>query len=191
MNDTCTRCGRAVSSYEGVIQSDGRGNSLGFVCGRCWTALLSEQAGENFGHLEIDPIVMRDATGREHEFHVRYIPAPRGVEAFELVDGSPGGYQFQVLQEDEEPGIVERLLDRMRRALSQQHLQPCAITPGGLCIKGNTVRGRIEWDEEQEGRLPSVVIDGQPISWNRLGSMLMTFEGSPFRLEVLDRSEEA
>ena len=48
----CTRCGREVPGYEGVNQSDGKGGSLGFVCGRCWAAVLSEHTGESVGHVE-------------------------------------------------------------------------------------------------------------------------------------------
>ena len=175
--------------HEGVSRSDGKGNDLGFVCGRCWAKVLSASSGQEVEHLEIDPIVMSDAAGRKHEFHFRYNPAPRGVEAFEIIDGSPGGYKFQVIQEGEEPSIVLLLLEKMRRSLAQEHLQPCSIDPGELSIKDRTVRGRIEWDEEQEGRIPCVVVDGQALSWDQLGSMLMTFEGWQFRLEMLDPSE--
>jgi hypothetical protein len=38
--------------------------------------------------------------------------------------------------------------------------------------------GRIEWDPESEARLPLVVIDGKAFSWEEVGHMLMTFEGS-------------
>jgi hypothetical protein len=52
------------------------------------------------------------------------------------------------------------------------------------------VRGRIAWDDEHEGRLPLLVIDGREVSWNAFGRMLMTFEGWQFKLEIRDRSEE-
>ena len=82
MSDTqCTECGRAVPSHEGVHRSDGKGKSLGFVCGRCWSQVVSEAAGEDIGRVEIDPIVMRDAAGREHEFHFRFSPANDAISA--------------------------------------------------------------------------------------------------------------
>lgn len=189
MTDTCTTCGRSVPSYDGVIQSDGKGGSLGFICGRCWSAILSEHTGEDLGHLEIAQVTMRDAAGEDHLFHFRFSPALRGLEAFELIDGAPGGYMFQVLQEDDEPRIVEVLFARMRRALARQHLAPSEL--GGQGIKERFVRGRIEWDDEEDGRIPMVVIDGRAVTWDRFGEMLMTYEGFQFRMELLDPSEEA
>ena len=38
--------------------------------------------------------------------------------------------------------------------------------------------------------MPLVVIDGQEVSWEQFGQMLMTFEGWQFRMEITDRSEE-
>jgi len=187
--DTCVTCGRCVPSYDGVARSDGKGGSLGFTCGRCWSALISERAGEDLRHLEIAPVIMLDAAGQDHEFHFRFFPAPRGLEAFELIDGAPGGYMFEVIPEDDEPRLVEMLFTRMRRALARQHLAPSDF--GGQRIKDNNVRGRIEWNEEEDGRVPLMVIDGQPVTWDRFGEMLMSFEGCQFRMEMLDRSEEA
>jgi hypothetical protein len=189
MKETCTRCGRSVPGYEGVFRS-GEGRDLGFHCGRCWSSLIAERAGEDVGHLEIEPITMRDAAGGEHTFHFRFIPAPRGIEAFELVDGTPGGYTFQVLQEDEEPRLVELLLERMRRDLARQHLKPCDLRRGKQRIRDMVVRGRIEWDEDEDGRVPLLVVDGKTLTWDELGEMLMSFEGWQFRLEILDVSEE-
>jgi len=52
------------------------------------------------------------------------------------------------------------------------------------------VRGRIEWDESQEGRVPLVTVDGREITWDEFGRMLMNFEGWQFKLEIRDKSEE-
>lgn len=116
----CTDCGRTVPSWEGVYRSDGRGGSSPFFCGRCWARVLSEETGEEIGHIEMEPVVMPDAYGRMHEFHFRFNPLPRGIEAFELVDGFPGGYKFQVLQKGDDPAIVGRLLEKMHRALRRR-----------------------------------------------------------------------
>ena len=51
-------------------------------------------------------------------------------------------------------------------------------------------RGRIEWDREEGGRVPLVVIDGREITWDHFGQMLMTFEGWQFKLQIADKSEE-
>jgi hypothetical protein len=52
------------------------------------------------------------------------------------------------------------------------------------------VKGEIEWDVAQNGRVPMLIIDGREVSWDELGHMLMTFEGFQFKLTVADKSEE-
>jgi hypothetical protein len=52
------------------------------------------------------------------------------------------------------------------------------------------VRGRIEWDDDRGGRVPLLVIDGREIDWDEFGRMLMSFEGSQFKLHITDKSEE-
>jgi hypothetical protein len=38
--------------------------------------------------------------------------------------------------------------------------------------------------------MPLLTIDGQEVTWDQLGRMLMTFEGWQFRMEIVDRSGE-
>ena len=52
------------------------------------------------------------------------------------------------------------------------------------------VRGKIEWDVAQDGRVPILIIDGREITWDESGRMLMSFEGWQFKLTVADKSEE-
>jgi hypothetical protein len=76
----------------------------------------------------------------------------------------------------------------MRRALSTKDL-----TDGehGLQIaEQRVVRGRIEWDDARNGRVPLLVIDGREIGWDEFGRMLMSFEGWQFKLSIADKSEE-
>ena len=74
----CTECRREVPGWEGVQQSDGKGGDLGFVCGRCWAQILSEKSNADIPHLEMEPVVLQDASGRSHEFHFRYNHLPHG-----------------------------------------------------------------------------------------------------------------
>jgi hypothetical protein len=113
------------------------------------------------------------------------------MEVFELKGGEPGGYQFQVIGEPEGDlfALMAQLITRMRRALSVRHLKDDG-DGFGLGIADFLVRGHIAWDDEHDGRLPLLVIDGQEVSWDTFGRMLMTFEGWQFKLEIRDRSEE-
>jgi ECF sigma factor len=50
--------------------------------------------------------------------------------------------------------------------------------------------GRIEWDDDHDGRLPMLIIDGREVTWEDFGRMLMSFEGFHFELNIRDKSEE-
>lgn len=52
------------------------------------------------------------------------------------------------------------------------------------------MRGRIEWDDDRNGLVPLMVVDGREISWEEFGKMLMSFEGWQFKLEIVERSDE-
>ena len=60
----------------------------------------------------------------------------------------------------------------------------------GLQIADSTVRGQIDSDQSTTDRTPLIVVDGREISWEQFGQMLMTFEGSQFKMEILDPSDE-
>jgi hypothetical protein len=76
----------------------------------------------------------------------------------------------------------------MRRELGRRHLDR---DRGSWQIGSHgVVRARIEYDEDTDGRVPLLVIDARPISWNEFGRMLMTYEGWQFKLEIYDNSEE-
>jgi hypothetical protein len=132
-----------------------------------------------------------NTSGKEHEFHFRTRLFGTGValDAFEIRGGHPAGYQFQVIGEPEVDLLVllGRLIEKIRRGLSQRHLKKEKY---GVQIADRIVCGRIEWDEAQDGSVPLLNIDGHEVTWRDFGGMLMTFEGWQFKLEIRDKSEE-
>jgi hypothetical protein len=188
---SCDACGTTVPAYDvvnyGSIEQGYRG-----LCSRCFNAEVASALGlERFENVRLHPVAMVDCAGERHEFHfrMRLLGSMMALDAFEVEVGVPRGYQFQILgePEDEPLSLLARLVARMRRSLSLKHLVP---SEHGTEIADQTVCGRIEWDESAEGRVPLLVIDGQEVSWEELGRMLMSFEGWQFRLEIRDRSEE-
>jgi hypothetical protein len=112
------------------------------------------------------------------------------LDAFELRDGNPAGYQFQVIAEPEEDQLtlLGRLIAKLRRALAVKHI---ADSEHGLQItEPLVVRGLIDWDSEQGGSTPLLVVDGREVSWDEFGRMISGFEGFQFKLEIRDKSEE-
>lgn len=85
------------------------------------------------------------------------------LDAFELIAGVPGGYQFQILgaPEDEPLTLLGRLIERMRRSLAVKYLVPSDL---GAQIADFAACGHIEWDLSDDGRTPLLVIDGQNVS---------------------------
>ncbi|QLQ25105.1 MAG: hypothetical protein HZT41_09730 [Dechloromonas sp.] len=187
----CEGCGESTPDYD-IVSYGTTGQGYRDLCSRCFNAEVAKHTGhESFANVSFEPIWMVDRAGERHEFHfqTRLLGDVVALDAFELRDGSPAGYRFQLVGQ---PGndvfvLLGRLIEKMRRALSTQHL-----TDGeyGLQIADRTVRGRIEWDDSAAERTPLIVVDGQEISWEDFGRMLMTFEGWQFKLEISDPSEK-
>jgi len=86
------------------------------------------------------------------------------VRCVELQERIPAGYRFQIVGDPEDDlfSLLGRLIQKMRRMLSLKHV---ADDADGFHIADQTVRGLIEWDDSQDGRLPLVVVDGRETSW--------------------------
>ena len=142
--------------------------------------------------MQFEPLGIQDAIGQRHEFHfrVRLLGDRVALDAIELRDEEPRGYQFQVIGDPEDDlfALMGQLIERMRRALAMQHLE--YEKPFGWVIADSMVRGRITWNDAEDGRVPQLVIDGRDVSWEEFGRMLMSFEGWQFKLSIHDRSEE-
>lgn len=143
---------------------------------------------------KFEPVTLPDAAGRPHVLHVRRRLCATGqvVEAFELIGGAPGGYQFGILGEADGDSmkLFAQLYERMRRGLARKHVIDGEYGPH-LGFSG-PVRGRIDSDYGREPEpLPVIVIDGREFTWEEFGRMLLSFEGWQFCLEILDRTDEA
>jgi hypothetical protein len=188
---TVHRCGSEVPGYD-IVNCGSVEHGDRQLCNQCFNAEVASAKGpENFENRRFDPIVMNACAGEEHEFHfrTRLLGAVVAIDAFEVKRGQPAGYQFQIVDDSEVEliSLLGRLIERMRRRLSVKDL---VQSDHRLEIADRTVRGRIEWDESKDGRVPVLVIDGREVSWEELGRMLMTFEGWQFRMEIRDPSEE-
>jgi hypothetical protein len=187
----CDACGTAVPAYD-VVNYGSIEQGYRELCSRCFNTEVASALGlECFENVRLHPVVMTDCAGERHEFHfrMRLLGSIAALDAFELAAGAPGAYQFQIIgkPDDETLSLLGRLIERMRRSLSIKHL---VRSEHGTQIADQTVCGRIEWDESEDGRVPLLVIDGQEVSWDEFGRMLMSFEGWQFRVAICDRSEE-
>jgi hypothetical protein len=187
----CSNCGKVVPSYDVVnVGSIEKGNRQ--LCGKCFNAGEAKLTSlKKFEHPDFEPVRIVDSEGQPHVFHFRTHLFGPGVslDAFEIRAGKPAGYEFQIIGDPEEDLMVllGRLVEKIRRALAMRHLTQGTL---GLEIAHKAVRGRIAWDEDEDGRVPLLVIDGREITWDQFGRMMMIFEGWQFKLEIRDKSEE-
>jgi hypothetical protein len=146
---------------------------------------------EGFEHVKFEAMGLTDCTGEVHEFHLRtnLFGTRVALDAFELRNGDPAGYQFQIIGNPKDDLLVlfEQLIQKIRRGLSTKHL---VDGQHGLQITDDRiVRGKIEWDVAHDGRVPLLIIDGREITWDELGRMLMSFEGWQFKLVSCPRNK--
>lgn len=129
-----------------------------------------------------------DGVAREFHFTTRVLPTGVSIEALEIKNANPEGYEFQVIgpHETDILALFGRLFERIRKALSQKHIE---LGEHGLRIAdGDVVRGRVAWDDETGGRIPLLIIDGKEVSWEQFERILMSYEGFNFKLEIYEQS---
>lgn len=189
----CEGCGIDVPAYDST-HFGSMDNGYRDLCSLCFNAEVAKRSGlDNFDSARLEPIGIFDCDGELHQFHfvTRLLGSMVTLEAFELKEGQRAGYEFQIIGDPEEDqfALLGRMVKRIRKALSVKHLADDG-DGHGLRIADMMVRGRIECDYSEGVPAPSVVVDGQEISWEQFGHMLSSFEGWQFRLEILDRSDE-
>jgi len=192
MTSKCERCATLVPSYDTVHYGDV--SKAETLCTACFNRAVAERMGIEIDEAKFEPVTLPDVAGQPHVLHVRRRLCATGqvVEAFEVVGGAPGGYQFGILGEaDDDPmELFAQLYERMRRGLARQHLVNGEHGTHLECA--GPIRGRIDSDYgHQPEPLPVVVIDGREFTWEEFGRMLLSFEGWQFRLEIIDRTDEA
>ena len=192
----CEECKRDVPRYDTVVLSSETKGASRDLCSRCFNAVIARNNGIDFQHPDFQPITLHDVDGHTHAFHfrTRYGGNHLAVEAFEIgEDGAPGGFEFQVLGDPEQDPleIFRELFERMRRTLARKSIEVGELGPQVRSTEeGLVVRAHVEWDDEEQGRIPLLVIDGKSYSWDEVGRMLSSYEGWQIKMEIYDRSEE-
>ena len=188
----CATCGQVTPDHD-IVNYGSIEDGYRELCNQCLNAEVAKSDGlDKFEYVRFEPVELADCTGEVHVFHFRTRLFGPGVslDAFELRDGHPAGYEFQIIGDPQEDqlALLGRLIEKIRRALSVKHLKDGEL---GLQIADRlAVQGRIEWDAAEDGRVPLLVVDGREITWEEFGRMMLTCEGWQFRLEIRDKSEE-
>ncbi|WP_342616745.1 hypothetical protein [Rhodoferax sp. GW822-FHT02A01] len=189
--NSCERCGKSAPSH--VLTHFAVESGTLLLCIQCFNAKIARRSGiEAFDNTELEPIAITDADGISHTFHfqTRLLGPMVTLDAFELRDGTPGGYQFRLIGDPGEDRYTQlaHMVQKIRDALASKYLKDGEF---GLQIRDMNVQGQIEADLSEESELfgnraPMLVIDGREVSWEEFGRMLMTFEGFEFKLQIVD-----
>jgi hypothetical protein len=188
----CATCGQVTPDHD-IVNYGSIEDGYRELCNRCLNTEVAKSDGlDKFEHVRFEPVELADCTGEAHVFHFRTRLFGPGValDASELRDGHPGGYQFQIIGDPQEDLLVllGRLIEKIRRALAVKHVKDGEL---GLQIADHlVVQGRIGSDGTQGDRAPLIVVDGREITWEEFGRMMLTCEGWQFKLEIRDKSEE-
>lgn len=188
-SEKCEVCGSKLVAHETVVYGT-EGNSQ-HLCMHCFNQAISAELGVDFEHTNFQPITLQDRDGMSHEFKfvVRLLGAIVSIEAYEMINGEPDGYQFSVIGDPEEDilQLFTKLYIKISQAMSTKHIEMGPL--GWQITEDEIVRAHIDWDEDETG-VPLLIIDGKKISWHEFGRMLTTFEGFNFKMEIFDKSEE-
>src|SRR5438128_11632607 len=110
----CNSCGRNVPGYD-IINYGSVDAGYRDLCSKCFNTEVARSVGlAGFEHPEIEPAEFTSCDGENHVFHFRTRLFGPGValDAFEVRDGNPAGYQFQVIgqPEDDPMALLARLI---------------------------------------------------------------------------------
>lgn len=190
-NNKCNHCNKKIFAMQGIC-TEIEGKQQVLLCSSCWNKFISEEMGLDFETIELKPITLRDCTGKQHKFHFSTHIAPSGlsIDAREVINGEKKGYEFSVLAPHgcNQSNLILDLYEKIKRGLAKKYLESGNT---GKSIKELRVSGRIEWDDSSSGDIPELCIDGERVTWVEFGKMLMSFEGWQFKLDILDRTDEA
>lgn len=193
--DKCKHCGSDVKNHNDSIMVPSEDGYI-CLCLHCYNKEMSEATGIDYDNIKLQPVILQDADSVDHKFHfsIRLMGGELVLRSFETEENRSGGYEFSMIGgiEDGLFALFSKLYARMLKSLSRNHIYQDETTKSWQITENDIVRGNIICDSETEdwSRDPMIVIDGKGISWKEFGQMLMTYEGSNFKLQIFDNSEE-
>lgn len=192
--EKCQICGNRPK-YQGMVHLTVEGNEPSeIMCKDCYNKYASDMYGiDNYTDFERETVFI-DCDGIEHNFKIEKTihPMSIGWEAKEYLDEETIGYSFEVYQELEESSInaINRLYKKIKKGLSKKFIKKTeSFCREFYTLKDNVAEGRIEWDDNFDGEVPKLIIDGQEFTLHDLGKMMMSCEGWNFRLEIIEPTE--
>ena len=170
--DKCEWCGGDFDEFGMIIMSFAEDDPSHTICRDCYNKFVADMFGiENFRDYEKE-VTFTDCDGIEHCFKIGKRIEPIGIhwEAAEFIDTNKIGYSFAVHQglEEDPNDAIKRLYKKIRKGLSRKFIKREVVFGQEIVsFKGETVEGRIGWDENYD-RIPKFIIDGRNTAWRNL-----------------------
>jgi len=122
-----------------------------------------------------------DCSGQPRHFVISYFHASFGFGVQAEEEGKDGqGFFFREFDATSPYLALGRLRGRIETALATRHIEQ--REPGNFQATHQTVRGRISYSDGEV----AFVIDGQLLTLQQFATMVETFEGFEFRLDIRD-----
>jgi len=180
----CNDCRNIVPDSSGIV-STGESNESVNLCYNCYNKRLSKISEHDIKELNIESFVMKDSYGKKHTFYVKKMGFFNGIllRAHEIIDDEIKGYSFKVDGDFDcdQLALEKELLDKVKEGLAYQSINKDSFLGDGL---KEIVFGRIESEENTDGQVPLMVIEGKEYTWEKFGRMLMSYECWDFKLEI-------
>ena len=87
--------------------------------------------------------------------------------------------------------MLNKLIAKTRKGLAEQQVET-RVFPNGQeynTLIHDKFTGLIEYDESSNGT-PLIIIDGKPFTWEKVGKMLMTYEGFQIKVKMHDVTDD-
>ena len=146
--------------------------------------------------MEENNCIIHSTLEEGYDFHFKIlsflVPSGLSSEAIEVTnDGSPG-YIFSILSDfdTETEEAEERLKEKIKKGINKRHIKKKRDS-WEISDKQKLV-GRVEWnDDDSDTEYENIfVIDGKRITFETFATMLRTFEGWQFKMEIIDPSND-
>ncbi len=186
----CDECGKEIK-HRSVHLTNSDDDTGRLLCLECYNREMAAIVDIDFEHPTFPTVLLTDVGGDEHrfDFAVQLFGHQVSIEAYELE--VEHGYRFEIGGNPEGvQKLFNKLLGRMRRGLSRKHIEVDEFEGMPGMLDEMEARGRIEWDDDSDGQLPLLVIDGKSVTWHQFGRILSSYEGWQFKLEIKEPTDE-
>ncbi|MBB6446744.1 hypothetical protein HNR53_003408 [Bacillus benzoevorans] len=146
--------------------------------------------------IDLEPLIetfsLKDYQGINRTFIVKRRIDPEGI-FLEAAENIEFGYAFAVHGElhSNQTDLLNKLMAKTRKGLTEQQVER-GVFPNGQeynTIIHDEFIGFIEYDESSDGT-PLIIIDGKPFTWEKVGKMLMTYEGFQIKVRMYDMTDD-